>query len=69
MQLFVFERIGLSIAKHLLQNGAKVVVSSRKEENVKKTVSELKGLSPDVLGVVCHVGKKEHRTHLVEKVM
>ena len=63
-------RIGFSIAKKLAQDGAKVMVSSRKAENVEKAVEtlrrELEGVT--VEGTVCHVGKADHRKKLVEEV-
>lgn len=63
-------RIGLSIARRLAQDGAKVMVSSRKQDNVDKTVELLRSEPGNltVEGVVCHVGKAEHRARLVEEV-
>jgi len=63
-----FYRIGLSIARRLAQEGAKVMLSSRKEANVKKAVEELKSEGLQVAGTVCHVGKAEQRKNLFEKV-
>ncbi|XP_066461093.1 dehydrogenase/reductase SDR family member 4-like [Eleutherodactylus coqui] len=57
--------IGLAIARRLAQDGAKVLVSSRKQQNVDKTVQELKMEGLDVEGTVCHVGKNEDRVKLV----
>ncbi|XP_050446154.1 dehydrogenase/reductase SDR family member 4-like isoform X2 [Cataglyphis hispanica] len=59
--------IGLSIAKRLAQEGAKVMISSRKELNVKNAVEELRSEGLQVSGVVCHVGKAEDRKNLFEK--
>jgi len=61
-------RIGFSIARRLAQEGAKVMISSRKESNVKKAVEELKSEGLQVAGTVCHVGKAEDRKNLFEKV-
>ncbi|XP_071565594.1 dehydrogenase/reductase SDR family member 4 [Temnothorax nylanderi] len=61
------EGIGFSIAKRLAQEGAKVMISSRKESNVKKAVEELKSEGLQVAGTVCHVGKAEDRKNLFEK--
>lgn len=61
-------RIGFSIARRLAQEGAKVMISSRKETNVKKAVEELKSEGLQVAGTVCHVGKAEDRKNLFEKV-
>ncbi|XP_050446848.1 dehydrogenase/reductase SDR family member 4-like [Cataglyphis hispanica] len=61
------EGIGFSIAKRLAQEGAKVMISSRKESNVKKAVEELQSEGLQVAGTVCHVGKTEDRKNLFEK--
>lgn len=45
------------------------MVSSRKEENVRKAVESLKGMEGGkVEGMVCHVGKSDHRTNLIKEV-
>ena len=44
------------------------MVSSRKESNVQRTVEILKAENLLVDGMVCHVGKAEDRTALIEKV-
>ncbi|XP_040272821.1 dehydrogenase/reductase SDR family member 4-like [Bufo bufo] len=59
------EGIGLAIARRLAQDGARVLVSSRKQQNVDKAVQELKREGLDVEGTVCHVGKDEDRVKLV----
>uniref|UniRef100_A0A8C7E2R3 Dehydrogenase/reductase SDR family member 4 n=1 Tax=Naja naja TaxID=35670 RepID=A0A8C7E2R3_NAJNA len=59
-------RIGLAIARRLAQDGAHVLVSSRKQANVDRTVSELQAESLSVSGLVCHVGKSEDRRRLVD---
>lgn len=61
------EGIGFSIARRLAQEGAKVMISSRKESNVKKALEELKSEGLQVDGTVCHVGKAEDRKNLFEK--
>jgi len=61
--------IGLAIAKHLGQDGAHVVVSSRKANNVDKAVAELEGLGYSVFGVPCHVAKKDQREALIDKTI
>ncbi|XP_047651331.1 dehydrogenase/reductase SDR family member 4 isoform X1 [Phacochoerus africanus] len=57
--------IGLAIARRLAQDGAHVVVSSRKQQNVDRTVATLQGEGLSVTGTVCHVGKAEDRERLV----
>ncbi|XP_068136250.1 dehydrogenase/reductase SDR family member 4-like isoform X2 [Hyperolius riggenbachi] len=57
--------IGLAIARRLAQDGAHVLISSRKLENVDKAVQMLKDEGLSVSGVPCHVGKEEDRDRLV----
>jgi len=59
--------IGYAVARRLAQDGAKVMVSSRKEKNVEKAVSELQKENLVVEGVVCHVGKAADRISLLQK--
>ncbi|KAM5176777.1 dehydrogenase/reductase SDR family member 4 [Callospermophilus lateralis] len=59
------EGIGLAIARRLAQDGAHVVISSRKQQNVDKAVNILQGEGLSVTGTVCHVGKAEDRERLV----
>ncbi|XP_055989187.1 dehydrogenase/reductase SDR family member 4 isoform X1 [Sorex fumeus] len=61
--------IGLAIARRLAQDGAHVVVSSRKQQNVDNTVATLRGEGLSVTGTVCHVGKAEDRERLVSKAV
>uniref|UniRef100_A0A8C4M3Z2 Dehydrogenase/reductase SDR family member 4 n=1 Tax=Equus asinus asinus TaxID=83772 RepID=A0A8C4M3Z2_EQUAS len=57
--------IGFAIARRLAQDGAHVVVSSRKQQNVDRAVAVLQGEGLSVTGTVCHVGKAEDRERLV----
>lgn len=57
--------IGLAIARRLAQDGAHVVVSSRKQQNVDRAVAALQAEGLSVTGTVCHVGKAEDRERLV----
>ncbi|XP_050653453.1 dehydrogenase/reductase SDR family member 4 isoform X3 [Macaca thibetana thibetana] len=57
--------IGFAIARRLAQEGAHVVVSSRKQQNVDQAVATLQGEGLSVTGTVCHVGKAEDRERLV----
>ena len=64
-------RIGYSIAEKLARDGASVMVSSRKQANVDSAVERLRGDGGEgvrVEGMVCHVGKSDHRKSLVEEV-
>uniref|UniRef100_G1MDV2 Dehydrogenase/reductase SDR family member 2, mitochondrial n=1 Tax=Ailuropoda melanoleuca TaxID=9646 RepID=G1MDV2_AILME len=59
------EGIGFAIARRLAEDGAHVVISSRKQQNVDRAVAELQGEGLSVTGTVCHVGKAEDRERLV----
>ncbi|XP_069817733.1 dehydrogenase/reductase SDR family member 4-like [Dendropsophus ebraccatus] len=61
--------IGLAIARRLARDGARVLISSRKQQNVDKAVQELKKEGLEVEGTVCHVGKNEDRVKLVNTAM
>ncbi|MCB1045176.1 MAG: SDR family oxidoreductase [Acidobacteria bacterium] len=56
--------IGLAVAKGLAARGAKVVISSRKQENVDQALALLDGCG-DVAGFPCHVGSSEDLEALV----
>lgn len=61
------EGIGLSIAERLAEDGARVVISSRKKNNVEEAVKKLNDLHPGrIAGTVCHVGKDEDQKHLLD---
>ncbi|CAH1779235.1 unnamed protein product [Owenia fusiformis] len=61
--------IGFAIAKRLAQDGAHVVISSRKKQKVDAAVQELKAEGLNVSGIVCHVGKAEDRKKLIEQTV
>ena len=55
-----------------MADGAKVMISSRKEKNVSETLAELRGggeATTEIDGMVCHVGKAEHRQALIDKTL
>ncbi|KAJ8973537.1 hypothetical protein NQ317_019288 [Molorchus minor] len=58
--------IGFAIAQRLAQEGAKVIISSRKDKNVQEAVSTLSKQGLDVKGLICHVSKAEDRKRLFE---
>lgn len=66
--LFSICRIGFAIARHLAQNGAHVVICSRKQCSVDQAVATLQGEGLSVTGTVCHVGKAEDQERLVATV-
>lgn len=51
-------------------DGAKVMVSSRKLANVERAVEQLRSECDAITveGMVCHVGKDDHRKKLVAEV-
>lgn len=63
------EGIGFAIARRLAQDGAHVVLSSRKQANVDHAVAELRGQNLSVSGLVCHVGKAEDRQRLIDAAL
>jgi NAD(P)-dependent dehydrogenase (short-subunit alcohol dehydrogenase family) len=63
-----FCSIGLAIAERLGHEGAHVVVSSRKKDQVDKTVESLQKQGLSVTGLPCHVGSKDDRKKLFDLV-
>ena len=61
-------RIGYAIARRLAREGAKVMISSRNQDKVDTAVEALKREKLDIHGIVCHVGKPNDRTKLIEEV-
>ncbi|XP_073923027.1 LOW QUALITY PROTEIN: dehydrogenase/reductase SDR family member 2, mitochondrial [Castor canadensis] len=51
--------IGFAMAPPLAQDGAHVVIGSRKQQNVDRAVAKLRGEGLSVVGTMCHVGKTE----------
>ncbi|XP_078092339.1 dehydrogenase/reductase SDR family member 4-like [Mustelus asterias] len=61
--------IGLAIARRLAQDGAQVMISSRKQASVDKALEQLRAEGLGVVGTVCHVGKREDREALVSETL
>lgn len=59
--------IGFAIARRLAQEGAQVLISSRKPENVEKAVKKLCKENLNVKGLTCHVSNAEQRKTLFEE--
>uniref|UniRef100_A0A8B9JNA0 Dehydrogenase/reductase SDR family member 4-like n=1 Tax=Astyanax mexicanus TaxID=7994 RepID=A0A8B9JNA0_ASTMX len=57
--------IGLAAAQALGKRGAHVVVSSRKQANVDKAVSQLRSENIQVIGTSCNVGIEQDREKLI----
>lgn len=61
--------IGLSIAQGLAENGAKVVISSRKQEAVEAVAADFKAKGLEAVGIACHIGDAAQRKQLVDKTI
>jgi len=60
--------IGYAIAKKLAEDGAHIVISSRKQSNVDTALEKLRANNLSVSGTACHVGKAEDRQKLLNFV-
>lgn len=58
--------IGYSAAERIAREGAKVVICSRRQENVDDAVKKLRNQNLEASGIVCHQAKKEDRQRLVD---
>ncbi|WP_424001181.1 glucose 1-dehydrogenase [Maribacter sp. IgM3_T14_3] len=61
--------IGLSIARGLAENGAKLVISSRNQEAVDAVAAEFNEAGFDAIGIACHIGDADQRQALVAKTV
>lgn len=61
--------IGQAIARGLAEQGASVVVSSRKQESVDEVAAEFRADGLEATGIACHVGDESQLSHLVEKTI
>ena len=61
--------IGLSIARGLVEYGAKVVISSRSQESLDLVAKELSSHELKVFPFACHVGDENQRKELVKKTI
>lgn len=61
--------IGLAIAEKLCEQGAKVVISSRKQEAVDEVAAGLVERGFDAVGIACHVGNHDQRQQLIAKTI
>src|SRR6058998_3735284 len=61
--------IGKAITERLAAAGAKVVIASRKLENLEATAKEFAALPGQVVPIACHVGQKEAIETLVQQTV
>ncbi|KAL6197868.1 hypothetical protein ACLB2K_027660 [Fragaria x ananassa] len=61
--------IGFAIADRLGLEGASVVISSRKQNNVDEAVEKLRAQGIEALGIVCHVSNEQQRKNLIGKTV
>ena len=61
--------IGEAMAKGLAEFGAKVVISSRKQEAVDAVAAAFREEGLEATAIACHVGNEDHRKALIEKTM
>jgi len=61
--------IGAAMARGLAEFGAKVIISSRKQEAVDQVANELKSEGFEATGIACHVGDTNQLKNLVEKTV
>ncbi len=61
--------IGESIVRGFAEHGAKVVISSRKQEAVDAVAAKYNEEGFDTLGIACHVGYQDQLENLVKETM
>ncbi len=61
--------IGEAMARGLAEFGAKVVVSSRKQDAVDAVAAELKAAGLEATGIACHVGDEAQLQNLVDQTL
>jgi NAD(P)-dependent dehydrogenase (short-subunit alcohol dehydrogenase family) len=61
--------IGKSVARGLAENGAKVIISSRKRDAVTAVAAEFKEAGLEATGIQCHIGDAIQRQELVSRTM
>lgn len=59
--------IGRSIAHCMAEQGAKIIVTSRKQEACDTVVEELRAKGAEAIAIPCHVGRKDQLQGLVDK--
>ncbi len=61
--------IGAAIARGLAENGASVIISSRKQDAVDEVAKQFEADGLKAHGIACHIGKADQREALVAKTI
>jgi len=61
--------IGEAMCRGLAEAGAKVVISSRKQEAVDAVAESFKKDGLEAIGIECHVAKEDHQKALIDKTI
>jgi NAD(P)-dependent dehydrogenase (short-subunit alcohol dehydrogenase family) len=61
--------IGAAIATQMAEEGAKVVLVSRKIEGLETVAGEIRDKGGDATAIACHVGHRDQREDLLEKAL
>ncbi|MCA6074666.1 glucose 1-dehydrogenase [Fulvivirga sedimenti] len=61
--------IGKYIAQGLAESGARVIISSRKQEAVDAVAEEFNAMGLEAIGIECHVGDAKQRESLISAAM
>lgn len=61
--------IGKSVAQGLAEHGAKVVISSRKQDAVATVAKDFKEKGWEAIGIACHIGDTSQCEHLISQTM
>jgi NAD(P)-dependent dehydrogenase (short-subunit alcohol dehydrogenase family) len=61
--------IGLAVAKHMAEKGAKIVLASRSEEKGHKALKEVHAISPDAIFIETDVTQSNRVEHMVKETV
>ena len=61
--------IGAAIAANMAEEGAKVVLVSRKIEGLQAAADEIRGQGGEVMPIACHVGHPDQRQDMLEQAL
>ncbi|MBW2509439.1 MAG: glucose 1-dehydrogenase [Deltaproteobacteria bacterium] len=61
--------IGAAIATHMAQEGAKVVLVSRKIDGLEAVASEIRKTGGEAIPIACHVGHRNQREEMLDQAL